>query len=77
MYNVLRTINPINQGTNCSTMSDWFNSTKDMKLTAYDPSVVIAEVGLIEPGPAVNLPPLERARMNRAMPGIGTVPERL
>ena len=77
MYDVLRAINPINQGTNCSTMSDWFNSTKDMKLTAYDPSVFLAHVDLIEPDQAVNLPPAERARMNRAMPGIYTIPERL
>jgi hypothetical protein len=77
MYKILAGRNLINQGTNCSTMSDWFNSTKDMKVAAYDPSVYIAHFGLIEPGQAVNLPAAERARMNRAMPGIITVPERL
>jgi hypothetical protein len=68
--------NPINQGTNNSTMRDWLNSTKDMKLTAYDPSVR-TNVQLIEPDQAVNLPRLERERMNRAKPGVRTPPERL
>lgn len=61
--------NPMNNGTNCATTQDWLNTTKDMKLTFYDPSVVISEQ-LIEPDQAVNLPPEDRARMNHANPGV-------
>jgi hypothetical protein len=68
--------NPINQGTNCSTTLDWLNSTKEMKLTAVDPSACV-KVPMIEPGQAINLPAAERARMNRALPGINTKAERL
>jgi hypothetical protein len=48
-----------------------------MKLIAYDPSFFFPDFGLIEPDQPINLPPSERARMNRAMPGINTLPERL
>jgi hypothetical protein len=68
--------NPINHGTNSATTLDWLNTTKEMKLSAFDPSV-FANMQLVEPGEAINLSPMERARMNRAMPGINTVPERL
>jgi len=68
--------NPINQGTNSATTLDWLNTTKEMKLSAFEPSV-LASMQLIEPGEAVNLTPLERARMNRARPGVNTPPERL
>jgi len=68
--------NPINQGTNSATTLDWLNTTKEMKLSAFDPSV-LANLQLVEPGEAINMSPMERARMNRAMPGIITVAERL
>jgi hypothetical protein len=68
--------NPINQGTNTSTTLDWLNTTREMKLTAVDPSVS-TNAPLIEPGQAINLPASERARMNRALPGVETRFERL
>lgn len=61
--------NPINLGTNTSTTQDWLMATKDMSLTIYDVSIVPAPE-LIEPDAAVNLPAAERARMNKAMPGV-------
>jgi hypothetical protein len=68
----------LNQGTNSCTTQDWLKATESMQLTAYDPSLRSrAVVEVIEPGIAVNLPPAERARMNRAMPGVNTPPERL
>jgi len=66
--------NPINKGTNHSTMQDWLNTTREMKLTAYDPSLQ-SITQLIEPDPAVNLPRAERERMNRSKPGVRTPPE--
>jgi hypothetical protein len=69
MYNVTVIRNLINQGTNRSTMSDWFNATKDLKLTAYDPCVLTG-IDLIESDRAVNISDADRKRMNRSMPGV-------
>lgn len=41
------------------------------------PSSAQGEPEFIEPGQAVNLPAADRARMNRAKPGVHTPPERL
>jgi hypothetical protein len=68
----------LNQGANSSTTKDWLKASENLKLTAYDPSLSTqAEVQVIEPGQAVNLPAAERNRMNRAKPGVPTRPERL
>jgi hypothetical protein len=69
--------NPINQGTNNATMLDWLNSTRDMNLTTFDPSALTDVQLLIEPDQAVNLSAADRARMNRARPGVHTPPEHL
>jgi hypothetical protein len=68
----------LNQGPNSSTTQDWLKASEGMRLTAYDPSLKThAELEIIEPGQAVNLPAAERARMSRAKPGVHTPPERL
>ncbi len=41
------------------------------------PSSAQGESQVIEPGQAVDLPAADRARMNRARPGVRTTPERL
>ena len=66
-----------NQGTNWSTTQDWLEASNGMRLTAYDLSTLAyVELEVIEPGQAVNLPAAERARMNRANPGVDRLPER-
>jgi hypothetical protein len=60
--------NPINLGTNQATTQDWLNTTKDLKLTAFDPSSFNREP-LIEPGQAVQISTTDRARMNHAVRG--------
>jgi hypothetical protein len=68
----------LNQGTNWSTTQDWLEASNGMRLTAYDlSSLAFVEMEIIEPGQAVNLLAAERARMNRANPGVITPPERL
>lgn len=69
-------INPINQGTNCSTTQDWLRVTSHLSLTAYYPSAQPMAESAIEPGQAVNLSAAERTRMNHAMPGVRTRPDR-
>ncbi len=60
-----------------ATTKDWFKDTEGMKITAFDPSCLTKmESEVVEPGRAVNLPAADRARMNRAMPGVHTKPER-
>jgi hypothetical protein len=57
------------------TTQDWLKDTEDMRITAYDPSSWLTRVNesdIVEPGQAVNLPAAERARMNRARPGVRT-----
>jgi len=54
---------------------DWLKVTEGMRITAYDPACMESEV--VEPGRAVNLPAAERARLNRAKPGVHTRPERV
>jgi hypothetical protein len=63
-----------------ATTQDWLKGTEGMRITAYDPSSWMttgAESKAVEPGEAVNLPAVDRARMNRAKPGVRTPPERL
>jgi hypothetical protein len=68
----------INLGLNGATTKDWLRSTQGMNVTAYDPSISTQrESQVIEPGQAVRLPAAERAKMNRAKPGVHTPPERL
>ncbi len=61
------------------TSKDWFSSRQGLSLFAYEPDCLqlIEEPAPIEPGQAVRLPAAERARMNRAIPGINTPPEAL
>lgn len=61
--------NPIIRSTNTLTTQDWLITTRNMNLTAYDPSLVSAPE-LIEPDRAVNLTAAERERMNRARQGV-------
>ena len=67
-------MNTFSQGTD-----SWKKVTEGMTITAYEPPSLAAsiELEIVEPGPAVNLPAEDRARMNHAMPGIHTTPERL
>ncbi len=60
------------------TTKDWLNPAEGMRITAYDPSwMARMELEVVEPGQAVNLPAADRARMNRAKPGVYTKPERV
>jgi hypothetical protein len=68
----------LNQGTNSATTQDWLKATESLGLTAYDPSLKTqAVVEVVEPDQAVNLSAADRARMNRARPGVHTKPEHL
>jgi hypothetical protein len=61
-----------------ATTKDWLNAEEGMRITAYDPSwMTRVEAAVVEPGKAVNLPAADRARMNRAKPGVRIKPERL
>jgi hypothetical protein len=62
-----------------ATTRDWLSVGDGMEITSYYPAVVLESEHLevSEPDRASNLPAVERARMNRARPGIHTVPERL
>jgi hypothetical protein len=61
-----------------ATTKDWLKAIEGMRITAYDPSwMTRVESEVVEPGRAVNLSAADRARMNRAKPGIHTMPERL
>lgn len=61
-----------------ATTKDWLKGIEGMRITAYDPSwMTKLEPEVEEPGKAVNLSVEDRARMNRARPGIRTLPERL
>jgi len=56
----------------------WKKVTEGMTITAYDPPfMTIVDSEIVEPGKAVNLPALDRARMNRAKPGVNSKPERV
>lgn len=68
----------LNLGINGATTKDWLKLSEGMTLTAYDPSLQ-SQAGpeIVEPGQAVNLSAADRARMNRAKPGVQTKPERL
>lgn len=52
---------------------------KRITITAYDmlPLTASTESEIVEPGQAVHLSDADRARMNRAMPGVNPPPERL
>lgn len=70
--------NILNLGLNGSTTRDWLRASEDMRLTAYDPSFSTqGESQIIEPGAAINLSAADRAKMNRAKPGVYTKPERV
>lgn len=60
------------QGTFSQGSDTWKKVTEGMTITAYDPplSRTQGESELVEPGKAVNLPAADRARMNRAKPGV-------
>jgi hypothetical protein len=61
-----------------ATTKDWLKTEKGIRITAYDPSCMTrVESEVVEPGKAVNLPAADRARMNRAKPGVHTKPERV
>jgi len=61
------------------TSQDCFSSQDELSLFAYDPNYLrlVVEPLPIEPGQAVRLPAAERARMNRAIPGINPPAEEL
>lgn len=61
----------LNQGVNSLTTQDWLKASEDMRLTAYDPSPKVEnQVEVFEPGEAINLPAIDRERMNQAKPGL-------
>jgi hypothetical protein len=63
-----------------ATTQDWLKGAEGMRITAYDPSswmITDVEPEIVEPGTAVNLSAAERAKLNRARPGVRTPPERL
>jgi hypothetical protein len=66
-------MNTFSQGTDT-----WKKVTEGLKITAYDPApfTTSADLEFVEPGSAVNLSEADRTRMNRAMPGVRTRPER-
>jgi hypothetical protein len=59
-------------GNSGATTQDWLRATEGMELNSYDTSLwmVTSALEVVEPDQAVNLPAVERARLNRAMPGI-------
>jgi len=55
----------------------WKRVTEGVTITAYNPQLTTrVESEIVEPGKAVNLSAADRARMNRAKPGVHTKPER-
>lgn len=60
------------QGTFSQGSEEWKKATEGITITAYDPplSGSQAESEFVEPGRAINLPAVERARMNRAKRGV-------
>ncbi len=60
-----------------ATTKDWLKASEGIRITAYDPSCLTRiEQEIVEPGKAVNLTAADRARMNRAKPGVHTRTER-
>jgi hypothetical protein len=56
----------------------WKKITEGMTITAYGPPLTSKmELDVVEPGEAVHLSAADRARMNRAKPGVRTKSERL
>jgi hypothetical protein len=62
-----------------ATTRDWLAGIEGVEITAYDPACERGadRQNLIEPDQAINLPAAERARMDRAMRGVRTPPDRL
>jgi hypothetical protein len=66
-------MNTYSQGTDT-----WKKVTEGMTITAYSPAfTMMAEMEIVEPGQAIDLRAADRARMNRARPGVHTPPERI
>jgi hypothetical protein len=55
----------------------WKRVTEGITITAYNPPLTTSEDSeVVEPDKAVNLPAADRAKMNRAKPGVHTRPVR-
>jgi hypothetical protein len=68
----------IEVGTFSQGVDAWKQATQGMTILAYYPSFKTeTEPEIIEPGDAINLSLVERARMNQAKPGVYTRPGRV
>lgn len=55
----------------------WKRVTEGMTITSYNPPFKASEESeLVEPGKAVSASAADRAKMNRAKPGVHTRPDR-